>query len=87
MEYLEEKRLVHRDLAARNILISEQGMAKVSDFGLSQSKLLKTDQSNRLPIKWTAPEALLHNVRSNFCFSPLYFLFCPFCQFNQSIGI
>ncbi|PIO26144.1 hypothetical protein AB205_0146030, partial [Aquarana catesbeiana] len=65
MEYLEEKRLVHRDLAARNILISEQGMAKVSDFGLSQSKLLKTDQSNRLPIKWTAPEALLHNKFSS----------------------
>ncbi|XP_077331789.1 megakaryocyte-associated tyrosine-protein kinase isoform X1 [Lithobates pipiens] len=65
MEYLEEKRLVHRDLAARNILISEQRMAKVSDFGLSQSKLLKKDQSNRLPIKWTAPEALLHNKFSS----------------------
>lgn len=88
MEYLEEKRLVHRDLAARNILISEQGMAKVSDFGLSQSKLLKEDKSDRLPIKWTAPEALLHNVRSNICcHSPLYFSLCPFGQFNQSIVI
>ncbi|XP_018417698.1 PREDICTED: megakaryocyte-associated tyrosine-protein kinase [Nanorana parkeri] len=65
MEYLEEKRLVHRDLAARNILISGQGTAKVSDFGLSQSKLLRKDQCERLPIKWTAPEALLHNKFSS----------------------
>ncbi|XP_056429663.1 megakaryocyte-associated tyrosine-protein kinase isoform X2 [Hyla sarda] len=60
MEYLEEKRLVHRDLAARNILLSENVEAKISDFGLSKSKLSPEDLT-RLPIKWTAPEALLHN--------------------------
>ncbi|XP_063770916.1 megakaryocyte-associated tyrosine-protein kinase [Pseudophryne corroboree] len=64
MHYLEEKRLVHRDLAARNILVSENGEAKISDFGLSKSKFLAEDQS-RLPIKWTAPEALCHNKFSS----------------------
>ncbi|KAM3937359.1 megakaryocyte-associated tyrosine-protein kinase [Leptodactylus fuscus] len=64
MEYLEEKRLVHRDLAARNILVSETVEAKISDFGLSNSKHLPVDLS-RLPIKWTAPEVLRHNKFSS----------------------
>ncbi|XP_075467433.1 megakaryocyte-associated tyrosine-protein kinase isoform X1 [Ascaphus truei] len=64
MEYLEGKRLVHRDLAARNILVSESGEAKVSDFGLSKAQLQPEDLS-RLPVKWTAPEALRHNKFSS----------------------
>ncbi|XP_077913604.1 megakaryocyte-associated tyrosine-protein kinase isoform X7 [Halichoerus grypus] len=59
MEYLESKKLVHRDLAARNILISEDLVAKVSDFGLAKAERKGLD-SSRLPVKWTAPEALKH---------------------------
>lgn len=61
MEYLESKKLVHRDLAARNILISEDLVAKVSDFGLAKGERKGLD-SSRLPVKWTAPEALKHGV-------------------------
>lgn len=61
MEYLESKKLVHRDLAARNILISEDLVAKVSDFGLAKAERKGLD-SSRLPVKWTAPEALKHGV-------------------------
>ncbi|KAK1805709.1 hypothetical protein P4O66_001974 [Electrophorus voltai] len=57
MEYLESKRLVHRDLAARNVLISEDNVAKVSDFGLAKTDSQTTNNA-KLPIKWTAPEAL-----------------------------
>ena len=57
MEYLESKKLVHRDLAARNILVSEDLVAKVSDFGLAKAERKGLD-SSRLPVKWTAPEAL-----------------------------
>uniref|UniRef100_A0A8C2MAU0 Tyrosine-protein kinase n=1 Tax=Cricetulus griseus TaxID=10029 RepID=A0A8C2MAU0_CRIGR len=57
MEYLESKKLVHRDLAARNILISEDLVAKVSDFGLAKAERKGLD-SSRLPVKWSAPEAL-----------------------------
>ena len=57
MEYLESRKVVHRDLAARNVLISEEGVAKVSDFGLAREENF-TLEGGKLPIKWTAPEAL-----------------------------
>ncbi|KAF3690914.1 Megakaryocyte-associated tyrosine-protein kinase [Channa argus] len=57
MEYLESKKLVHRDLAARNVLVSDDHVAKVSDFGLTKLDSKVSDKA-KLPIKWTAPEAL-----------------------------
>jgi len=57
MAYLESKSIIHRDLAARNVLISEKDSAKVSDFGLAIQDDTFLD-SGKLPVKWTAPEAL-----------------------------
>ncbi|CAG9855443.1 unnamed protein product [Phyllotreta striolata] len=65
MEYLEKMHVVHRDLAARNVLIAENGRAKVSDFGLARNEKNATSESAKLPIKWTAPEALKQNKFSN----------------------
>lgn len=70
MEYLESKKLVHRDLAARNILVSEDLVAKVSDFGLAKAERKGLD-SSRLPVKWTAPEALKHGVSAPLAPGPL----------------
>ncbi|KFB45410.1 AGAP003986-PB-like protein [Anopheles sinensis] len=64
MEYLETKKVIHRDLAARNVLISEDCVAKVSDFGLARDERYTGDTS-KLPIKWTAPEALKEGKFSN----------------------
>ncbi|XP_058824972.1 uncharacterized protein LOC131685336 isoform X2 [Topomyia yanbarensis] len=64
MEYLENKKVIHRDLAARNVLISEDCVAKVSDFGLARDERYTADIS-KLPIKWTAPEALKEGKFSN----------------------
>lgn len=61
MEYLESKKLVHRDLAARNVLISDDIVAKVSDFGLTKADSNMSDNA-KLPIKWTAPETLKKEV-------------------------
>ncbi|XP_038665246.1 tyrosine-protein kinase SRK2-like isoform X1 [Scyliorhinus canicula] len=64
MSYLESNYYVHLDLAARNILVGDNMICKISDFGLT--KLLKdVSTANipncQLPIKWTAPEVALMN--------------------------
>lgn len=64
MAYLESKHVVHRDLAARNVLISEEGIAKVCDFGLAREESFSL-RGEKFPIKWTAPEALRYNKFSN----------------------
>ncbi|KAI4828597.1 hypothetical protein KUCAC02_022677 [Chaenocephalus aceratus] len=58
MEYLESKKLIHRDLAARNVLVSDDSVAKVSDFGLTKVVSKAKSDNAKLPVKWTAPEAL-----------------------------
>lgn len=60
MAYLEDRKIVHRDLAARNILVGDNLVCKVADFGLA--RIIKDDvysvsASTKIPVKWTAPEA------------------------------
>ena len=62
MAYLESRHVVHRDLAARNVLLSDDGQAKVADFGLASIDGSSTDASGKLPIKWTAPEVGCHTT-------------------------
>eukprot|EP00079_Xenopus_tropicalis_P013625 XP_002942431.1 PREDICTED: tyrosine-protein kinase Srms [Xenopus tropicalis] len=67
MAYLENNHVVHRDLAARNVLVGEELVCKVADFGLA--RILKDDlylmhSSKNVPVKWTAPEALTHGKYS-----------------------
>lgn len=62
MEYLEANNFVHRDLAARNVLVSDDNIAKVSDFGLTKEASSIQDTA-KLPVKWTSPEALREKVR------------------------
>lgn len=63
MEYLESKLLIHRDLAARNVLIGENNIAKICDFGLArviEDNEYCPKQGSRFPVKWTAPEAIVY---------------------------
>uniref|UniRef100_A0AC34FJB7 Tyrosine-protein kinase n=1 Tax=Panagrolaimus sp. ES5 TaxID=591445 RepID=A0AC34FJB7_9BILA len=64
MAYMERQHVVHRDLAARNILLDENFVAKISDFGLAQLIAQPVNESVRgkFPIKWTAPEALRQSI-------------------------
>ncbi|XP_078275489.1 tyrosine-protein kinase Srms-like [Rhinoraja longicauda] len=64
MAYLEKHKYIHRDLAARNVLVGEELVCKVADFGLM--RLIRDDVYNirtgtKIPVKWTAPEA------ANYC--------------------
>jgi predicted Ser/Thr protein kinase len=60
--HLHLNNIVHRDLAARNILLSGDGEAKISDFGMSrivESTIQEgTTKTNIGPIRWMAPEAI-----------------------------
>uniref|UniRef100_A0A8C5PNY3 Tyrosine-protein kinase n=1 Tax=Leptobrachium leishanense TaxID=445787 RepID=A0A8C5PNY3_9ANUR len=64
MTYLEMQNYIHRDLAARNVLVGENNVYKVADFGLARvftdgDYQIKND--SKLPLKWTAPEAIRRN--------------------------
>ena len=64
MAFLESKNFIHRDLAARNVLVKEENIVKIADFGLSRSiedDVYVAHVGAKFPIKWTAPEACNFN--------------------------
>ncbi|OCT82596.1 hypothetical protein XELAEV_18025123mg [Xenopus laevis] len=65
MDYLGSRQYVHRDLAARNVLVENEQIIKIGDFGLT--KAIQTDKEYYTvkddldsPVFWYAPECLLH---------------------------
>ena len=71
--------VIHRDLACRNVLVGENKLLKISDFGLS--KQIDGDYASssrtRLPVRWMAPEAITHRLfseKSDMCVN--LFVFC-----------
>ena len=75
MQFLVEKHIHHGDLAARNILLTENLVAKISDFGLARrlyqdisepQPIIKYNEDEGirsvvLPMKWLALEVLQHH--------------------------
>ncbi|KAM3876411.1 vascular endothelial growth factor receptor 2 [Diretmus argenteus] len=66
MEFLASRKCIHRDLAARNILLSENNVVKICDFGLARDVYKDPDYVRkgdaRLPLKWMAPETIFDRV-------------------------
>ncbi|KAM7095015.1 vascular endothelial growth factor receptor kdr-like [Ciconia maguari] len=66
MEFLASRKCIHRDLAARNILLSENNVVKICDFGLARDIYKDPDYIRkgdaRLPLKWMAPEAIFDKI-------------------------
>ncbi|NXV57072.1 EPHB3 protein, partial [Molothrus ater] len=63
MRYLAEAGFVHRDLAARNILVDAHLVCKVRGSGgipggLGHSGQVSGGSGGKIPIRWTAPEAI-----------------------------
>ncbi|XP_077352557.1 non-receptor tyrosine-protein kinase TYK2-like [Festucalex cinctus] len=66
MEYLHSVRYIHRDLAARNILVKNDSLVKIADFGLSKYipenvTYYRVSEDGDSPVFWYALECLTTN--------------------------
>lgn len=63
-----ELQCIHRDLAARNVLVCDDNIVKISDFGLARdlenSDYYRKMTDGRLPVKWMAPESIIDSFRT-----------------------
>ncbi|XP_046637865.1 vascular endothelial growth factor receptor 1-like isoform X1 [Daphnia pulicaria] len=69
MDYLASRKVLHGDLAARNVLLADDGVAKVADFGMAKKMYYegnyeKTGQG-LMPVKWMAIESLTDHTFSS----------------------
>lgn len=66
MEYLASKKYIHRDLAARNVLLAEDNIVKICDFGLAKDLYQNPEYHKKtdgpVPVKWMAVESLTHRL-------------------------
>lgn len=63
MDILFAKNIIHRDLKFENILVSKEGIAKITDFGLAKDMgTMSNVASLRCGTPYTmAPEVFFHN--------------------------
>uniref|UniRef100_A0A803MBB5 Protein kinase domain-containing protein n=2 Tax=Chenopodium quinoa TaxID=63459 RepID=A0A803MBB5_CHEQI len=61
MEYLHQNNIVHRDLKTANLLMGEDGVVKIADFGVAkvqtQSGVMTAETGT---YRWMAPEVIGH---------------------------
>ncbi|CUA75691.1 WD repeat-containing protein 5 homolog [Dictyostelium discoideum] [Rhizoctonia solani] len=80
LEYMHSRNTVHGDLKAANVLVSSDGIAKLSDFDFSimseVSSVVFSESSNSRTgsLRWAAPELLLAEVPKRTTQSDIYAL-------------
>ncbi|XP_046456457.1 vascular endothelial growth factor receptor 1-like isoform X2 [Daphnia pulex] len=69
MDYLASKKVLHGDLAARNVLLADDGVVKVADFGMARKMYLEGNYEKKgqglMPIRWMAIESLTDRIFSS----------------------
>ncbi|CAK8690931.1 unnamed protein product [Clavelina lepadiformis] len=62
LHFLSQSRVIHGDVAARNVLVGENLLVKISDFGLANDVyrygFIKGATERRVPFKWISPERM-----------------------------
>ena len=57
---------MHRDLAARNVLVCDNNIVKISDFGLTrdiyETNVYVKETPGKLPVKWMSVEAIFNQI-------------------------
>ncbi|XP_019616488.1 PREDICTED: uncharacterized protein LOC109464007 [Branchiostoma belcheri] len=65
--FISQAGYVHGDLAARNVLVGENLVVKIADFGLTtdiyERGYQRQDAEQKIPLRWMAPERLLREGR------------------------
>ncbi|CAE6432559.1 unnamed protein product, partial [Rhizoctonia solani] len=80
LEYMHNQHMAHGDLKAANVLVSSDGIARLSDFDFSvmsaASNLIFTESSNTRTgtVRWLAPEMLLEEAPKRTTESDVYAL-------------
>ncbi|EFX82816.1 hypothetical protein DAPPUDRAFT_48631, partial [Daphnia pulex] len=69
MNYLVSKNVLHGDLAARNVLLADDGIVKVADFGMAKKMYYEGNYERKevglMPVKWMAIESLTDCIFSS----------------------
>jgi serine/threonine protein kinase len=65
IKYLHDNRVIHRDIKGKNILLTHDGIAKISDFGsaVQLRSILQRQNSTRGTVAYMAPEMIHHEGR------------------------
>jgi FMS-like tyrosine kinase 1 len=70
MDYLSSRKVLHGDLAARNVLLCDNNVVKICDFGLARSMYKSENYKKKtetpLPFKWLALESISDHVFSTY---------------------
>ena len=78
---------MHRDLAARNVLVGNDKVVKISDFGLtrnmSEDFIYMGKTARNLPLKWMSPEAIIQEEYT--MYSDVYVYFCNTLFLNVTL--
>ena len=61
MEYLVSKKVLHGDLAARNVLLADDGVVKLADFGLARQLYNDYDYKKQGKVSPKSPFHCIHN--------------------------